>query len=254
VPRCRSAAAAFAVLAACALAGCSSSGGGHAASSAPPSSASSAQATALAARIRHGLDGLTSAHLNVDGGFLLGTTQGQFAYRNGTATASDLTLDQGSGTTRVITVASGSYAQLPAGKNTSGKPWVKVSSSSKNSFVRNLASTLGLAQAASSLPAVADLVATATSVQDKGVQTTGHEYLITIDPAHSTGTTLGTLLATAGQQTIPVDLFLDSKGRPVHVQVAVKLGSQPFTITVDVSKFNAPAHISAPPADQVSTD
>jgi hypothetical protein len=97
------------------------------------------------------------------------------------------------------------------------------------------------------LPAVADLAGSASSVRDKG---SGH-YALVIDPSRSSGTTLGTLLADIGQKTVPVDVFLDAKGRPVKVRIGVVLGSQSLIVRVDISKFNAPVHIGAPPADQV---
>jgi hypothetical protein len=74
-----------------------------------------------------------------------------------------------------------------------------------------------------------------------------------LDPAKTSGTSLGALLGMAGPDPIPVTLVLDPSGRPVQVQVQVKLGSQPFNVTVDVTKYNAPVHITAPPAGQVAT-
>jgi hypothetical protein len=196
---------------------------------------------------------ITSAHLQLDGGVLLGTTEGDFSFADGSATASDIMVNQGGQHTRVVTVGTTSYAMLPAGQNTTGKPWAKVSANSKNEFVRGVAGTLGLVKAASSLTAVAGLVSTATSVQDKGSSGPGHEYALVIDPAKTSGTDLGALLSMAGPDPLPVTLFLDGAGRPVRVQVTLKLGSQPFDVTVDVSKYNAPVHITAPPASQVST-
>jgi hypothetical protein len=204
--------------------------------------------------MRAGLAGISSAHLSVDGGFLLGTVTGDFSYTRGTATASDISLVTDGQKSRIVTIGSTSYVQLPPAHITDGKPWAVVRPSSKNEFVRAVASTLTLTKAASSLPAVADLVATAASVQDKGTTSTGHEYTVVIDATKSRGTTLGSLLSDVGQQSVPIDLFLDTTGRPVRVVVAVKLGAQPFDITVAVSKFNAPVQIAAPPSDQVSTD
>jgi hypothetical protein len=238
--------------------GCSSSAGNDSATSPPSSSAlqsnasaapGSAAATALAAKIRAGLSGLTSAHIAVDAGSLGGTSVGDISYAGGVAKASDIVADSGSGKSRIVTIGSTSYAMLPKGRNTTGKPWVTVTASSKNEFVRALASSLSLNKAAASLPAVADLVNTATSVQPK----TATRYALMIDPSKSKGTTLGTLLADIGQKTVPVTIDLDDKARPVKIQIAVKLGSQSFKYTVDVSKFNAPVHISAPPADEIAT-
>lgn len=201
--------------------------------------------------MRAGLAGLRSAHIVVDAGTLGGTSEGDFAYSGGQSTGSDIVLDSGADKTEIITVGSTSYAKLPAGRNTSGKPWVKVSSTSSNEFVRALASSIDISKAASSLPAVADVTATATAVQDKGTDSTGHHYALTVEPSKAGSGTLATLLAGLGQQSVPVDLYLDPKGRPVKIVIGAKLGTQTFHVTVVISKFDAPVHITAPPQDQV---
>jgi hypothetical protein len=61
------------------------------------------------------------------------------------------------------------------------------------------------------------------------------------------------MLNDLGEKTIPVDLYLDSTGRPVLIKIAVKLGTQSFPIVIKVSKFNAPLQISAPPPNQVAS-
>jgi hypothetical protein len=224
-----------------ALAGCSSSGGSHH----PSASASSTlSAAAVADKIRGGLAGLTSAHIDVDAGALGGTSSGDFTFADGVATASRITLGSGSDKTEVITVGNTSYAKLPAGRNTSGKAWVKVSQDSSNEFVRGLAGTLSVTRAAASLPAIADLAATATSVKADG-----NTYTLLIDPSKSSGTTLGTLLGATGQSTVPVQVTLDDKGRPVRIRVDLKLGN----VDITISDFDAPVHIGAPPADQVAS-
>lgn len=236
--------------------GCTSSGGGTPATSPAPAASGSGgadPATALAARIGAGLHSITSARLRLDGGVFLGTTQGSFAFHDGTATASDLTLDQGGASTRVITVGATSYAHLPTGQGDPGKPWARVTADSKSSFVRQVASTLSLTRAASSLSAVAALVGTATAVQDRGTTPAGHEYSLTIDPSKASGTSLGGMLQLAGTSSVPVTVDLDTAGRPVRIQVRLELGSQPFTVAVDISNYNAPVHITAPPASQVSS-
>jgi hypothetical protein len=243
--------AAAVVLPALLVAGCSSSGGSGTPTSprATPSVSHSLTpgSAALAAKIRRGLDGLTSAHVVVNAGALGGTSVGDIRYADGKATASEIVVDSGTDTTRIITVGATSYAKLPASRNTTGKPWVKVSTASPNEFVRALASSLTLTAAASSLPALADLAGTATSVTKRGA----HRYALVIDPARSTGSTLGTLLGQIGQKAVPVKLVLDGKGRPTAVDMTVKLGSQTFVFTVRASRFNAPVKITPPPTGQV---
>lgn len=238
-----------------ALVACSSSGG-----SSPTSSAASSQSAAagkLAAKVEHGMAGLSSAHLDVDAGALGGKITGDLTIANGTTTASDLTVTQAGSTVELITAGGTTYGKLPPSHNTSGKPWVQVSSTSSNEFVRALAGTLSLTNAATSLGSVGDLLSTAaTSVNDVGAtridgQATEH-YSLTIDASKVTGA-LRAALGSTGTKTVPVDLWVDGQGRPVQVKVSIPLGQQSLPLLVKVSNFNAPVKIAAPPADEVST-
>jgi hypothetical protein len=144
------------------------------------------------------------------------------------------------------------YAKLPPGRNTTGKPWVVVSNDSTNEFVRALSTQVSLVKAATSLPAIADAVATATSVSDKGTTPQGHSYALQLDPAKISDPNLGGALRDLGENPVPVTLVLDKSARPTQIKIAVKLGTSSFPIVIDVSKFNAPLTITAPPADQVA--
>lgn len=211
----------------------------------------SKQAQALAATMRKGMAGLTSAHVVVDAGALGGKSVGDVSYSGGQATASDITLNAG-GKARIVTVGGTSYAMLPPGRNTTGKPWVVVSPTSSNEFVRALSSQVTISKAASSLPAIADVVANAAAVSDKGQVSAGHHYAMQVDPAKVGDATLGSMLRDLGENPVPVQLVLDKTGRPVLIKIAVALGTQNFAIVITVSRFNAPLHISAPPSSQVT--
>lgn len=235
------------------LAGCSSSGGSTSSSVPPSTSASSsAAAAALAAKVRAGTRNLTSAHISVDAGALGGKAAGNVAFHDGTTTASDVTLNL-AGTTRIITVGDTSWAMLPKGRNTSGKPWVLVSENTGNEFVRALVSQVGVIKAAASVPAIADVVAHASSVQDLGTSARGHHYALSLAMDEIRDTSLGAQLATLGTDPLPVDLFLDPKGRPVHVTLAAKLGGESLPIAITASSFNVPVQISAPPSSEVAS-
>jgi hypothetical protein len=240
------------------LAGCTSSGGSAPSTPATEStSASSAAAAQLAGKVQQGVAGLRSAHLQVLAGALGGNIAGDVTFAKGETTASDVTIDQGNGPVEVITVKGTSYAKLPSSHNTSGKPWVQVKSDSSNEFVRALSGTLSLTGAATSLGALTGLLETAvTSVKDTGQENvTGvdaEHYGLMIDPKKATGE-LASVLSVAGSKPLPVDLWIDAQGRPVQIRIAVPFGQQSLPLLVKVSKFNAPVHISAPPASQVST-
>lgn len=221
----------------------------------PSPSTQSVDVHALADRMRSGLSGLTSAHIAVDAGPLGGSSSGDFRYSDGAATASHVLLGSGDQQIEVITIGSTSYAKLPAAENTSGKPWLKVSANSSNQYVRGVSAALAVASAAGSIPAVADIVDSATSARDNGMTTVNgvaaHSYSIDVAPAQVPAGPLGSLLRQLGQQSVPIELALDQQNRPVRIAVSVHLGGLSTVVTIDVSRFNQPLQIAAPPADQV---
>jgi hypothetical protein len=234
------------------LAGCSSSGGGGG----TPTPSDTGVAGELAQKVQRGVGGLTSAHLDVDAGALGGTIAGNVSFANGQTTGSDITIHQTGSTIEVITVDGTSYAKLPGAHNTSGKPWVKVSPTSSNEFVRALAGQLALTNAATSLGSLTGLLGSAaTNVKDVGAEQVGgaktEHYSLSIDPGKVTGD-IGTALGATGAHSIPVDMWIDAQGRPVQIKISVPLGSQQLPLVIKVSKFDAPVHIAAPSADQVS--
>jgi hypothetical protein len=234
------------------VAGCTSSGtGGSSSAATGPSGGASPLATKVAGMMRTGMAHVTSAHLVIDAGGLGGKSVGDVTYSNGQATASRLTLDAG-GTATIVTVGDTTYAKLPAGRNTSGKPWIVVTPDSNNEFVRALSSQVSLTKAATSLPAIADAVGTASSITDKGTTGQGHVYDLQLDPAKISDADLGAALRDLGENPVPVTLVLDPSSRPTQIKIAVKLGSSSFPIVIDVSNFNAALRITAPPADQVA--
>jgi hypothetical protein len=242
---------AAALIAVAPVAACSSSGPApH-----PSPSARAVDVHALASRMRSGLAGLATAHIAVDAGPLGGSSSGDFRYADGTATASHIFLGSGDQRTEIVTVGSTSYAKLPQGENASGKPWLKVSGASSNQYVRGLSDALGVASAAGSIPAVADIVGSATSAHDKGATSVNgvaaHAYSIDVVPAQAPSGPLGSLLQQLGQQTVPIQVALDQKNRPVRIAVDVRLGGLSTVVTITVSMFNEPLQITAPPADQV---
>jgi hypothetical protein len=243
---------AAAAIAVAPIVACSSSGP----ASQPAASPRSVDVHALASRMRTGLSKLTTAHIAVDAGPLGGSSSGDFRYANGSATASHIVLASGDQQTEVITVGSTSYAKLPQGENTSGKPWLKVSADSSNQYVRGVSDALGVANAAGSIPAVADIVDSASSAQDKGKTTVNgiaaHAYAVDVVPSQAPAGPLGSLLQQLGQKTVPIQVAVDKQNRPVRIAVDVRLGGLSTVVTISVSKFDQPLRISAPPPDQVA--
>lgn len=233
--------------------GCSSSsssspasGSAHT-SAAPSSSGRSVAVAPLAQKVVAALQTITSAHLSINGGVLLGSVTGNAQFSHGNATASDLTVTQGGATTRVVTVGATSYAKTGSGS----KPWSKLGGAGGKSSA-GLAETLSLVRTLGSLNNLAELVALSSAATDKGMTAASHEYAITLDPAKAKGTPFASIMQLAGDTPIPVVLDLDGKNRPTHVQVTFRIGGQSFGVTADISGYNVPVQIAAPPASEVS--
>ena len=227
------------------VAGCSSSG------SHPKASGSGVSAATLADKVSAALDGLTSAHLDIDTGSLGGKSTADVQLKAGAATATDVHLTESGTPVEVVTVGGKSYAKLP---NASGKPWLPVSATSSNATVKSLATTPGVTDVLTSLSVVSGLVRSAQDVADKGTDSTGHHYTLSIDPKKGTGNPrLDGMLSLLGSTKIPADLWLDAKTRPVKVVLHIAFGSGNFPVTVLASNVDAPLTITAPSAAEVGT-
>lgn len=226
------------------VAGCSSS---------TPStkvSGTSTDAKALAARISTALDSLTSAHLAIDTGALAGKSTADVMLSAGTATSTDVHETESGKAVEVVTVDGKSYAKVPG----AAKPWVLVSPTSSNAIAKAVATNPGVTDVLTSLSVVSGIVRSAQDVQDKGTDATGHHYTMKVDPQKGTGNPkLDGMLSILGSTKIPTDLWLDSANRPVKVVLHIALGSSTFPVTIVASRFDAPLHITAPPAAEVST-
>ena len=247
---------AAALLAPLALTSACTSSSKHKTSTTSSSSTTSAGAQQLATKLHASLATLTSTAISIDAGGLIAPTTGHIKLDNGKATAADLTIGAGTDATHVIIVGSKTYAQLPAGQNTSGKPYIAVTATSKNEFVRGLAGTLDILQAAASLGDIADIVGTATSFTDKGSTTVGGatatDYSFSVT-GKSDGSALQQQLADLGTKPTPVDLNVDSQGRPVKVSLGINFGGSTLTINATLSDFNTPVTITAPAANEVAS-
>lgn len=211
---------------------------------------------ALADKLNAALDGLTSAHLDIDAGGLGGTSTADVALAHGQATAVDVRLTQSGQPVEEVSVGGTSWVKVPG---TTGKPWVKVSPTSSNPIAKALSSPISVIGFVSSLGIVADLVRSSSELAEQGSEPVGGvsttHYTMRLNPKQvQSSPQLSGLLAALGSNPIPVDLWLDGQDRPVKFTIQVAIGSTQFPITVAVSKFDAPVSIAAPPADQVAAD
>lgn len=237
------------------LTACSSSGGGGNAASGKP-----ADAARLGATMQKAVSKVTSAHISLDitlAGLQLNGS-GDEKLENGRLSALDLTenLPNGAGAIRVIMVDGTTYARLPRSMNPAGKPYLLVSRSSSNSIVSQLAASLDSALSSASLGSVSLFTRAANSVQNKGTQTingvqTTH-YSIVVDVTKLPDSMAGKSdLTQSGITTLPLDVYVDTAGRPVQVTERFSVSGQKVSTTSTVSNYNKPVTITAPPPNHV---
>jgi hypothetical protein len=259
-----------------ALVACSSSVTGKGSSSGPgtgaPGSGSAPQrasaphsmpsdAAGLGALMKQGVSSITSAHISLDvkaaGQGINGS--GDETFSGGKLTAFDLTETIGStGTLRLRIVDSKTYVALPASLNHSGKPWALVTANSSDPVIKSMNQSINSALSSASLDSVSLFVTAAKSVKLDGSDSVdgaaATRYSVVVDVTRLPGDYPGRqTLVSAGLSTLPVDLWINSQGRPVKVSEKFSVQGQSVSTQIGVSKYNAPVQITAPPADQVST-
>lgn len=264
---------ALAISAALALGACTSSSGGNHGSSAPASGStppSSAQATGhairaseLAARITAAVDKLTSAKFTVSFSGVGESLSGYGAEKlsHGKLVALQVTQSsaQSASGAQLTVVGDKTYARLPAGLTKSRKPYVLVRSDSKNTLVKQLATRVSPALYTVTLGNVGPLVLAAKSVTDNGSQTVSGapttSYSVVVDVAKLPNSlSLKKQLTDNQVQTVPLQLNLDSAGRPVVISENFSMAGSQISLRATLSDFDSPLTISAPPASQVSTE
>jgi hypothetical protein len=219
-------------------------------------------ANGLGTMLQNAVNKISSAHITLDitlaGQQLTGSGNEKLA--NGRLTALDLSenLPAGGGTIRLIMVGGKTYAKLPPALNAGSKPYLLVSKSSSNQIVRQLAGSLDSALSAASLGSVSTFTHAAKSVQPKGTTTINGvqatHYSIVVDVAKLPASLPGkSELTQSGIGTLPIELWVDSAGRPVQLTEAFSVQGQKVATKATVSDYNKPVTITAPPADQVGS-
>jgi hypothetical protein len=219
-------------------------------------------APALSAQVRSAVAGITSAHISLDINLSAQalTGEGDEKLENGQLVALDITenLPGGGGSIRIITVGGKTYAKLPAALNSSGKPYLLVTPTSSNAVVKQLAASLDTALSSASLGTVSVFVGAAKSIDVVGTATvagvsTTH-YSVTVDIKKLPKSLPGRSELAAGElDTIPMELYVDSQGRPVEVADIFRVQGEQVASKATVTGFNRAVTITAPPANQVGT-
>jgi hypothetical protein len=248
--------AALLVLPAAIVAACTSSGGGG---PAIPSGMPT-DVDGVANLVQSAISKITSVHLTLDIS-LVGqelTGSGDETLANGHLQALDLTenLPNSGGAIRVISVGGKTYARLPPTYNSSDKPYLLVTASSSNQIVRQLAGSLDSALSAASLDSVVIFTRAAKSIEAKGTETVNGvetvHYSVVVDAKKLPDSLAGKSdLTKSGVETLPLELYVDTTGRPVQVTEEFTAQGQKVSTKSIVSDYNKPVTITAPPPDQV---
>jgi hypothetical protein len=147
---------------------------------------------------------------------------------------------------------------LPASLYKTEKPWVLISANSPTAAIRQLAATIESTRSTASLSSITQLIDAATSVRSTGAGSIGGvpttSYTVVVAPTKLPTNYPGRAeLVSADLKTIPVDIDVDAKGRPVRVTETVTSGGATVSTAITLSNFDQPVSIVAPPADQVGT-
>lgn len=229
-------------------------------SSAPHSSAPPTDAAGLADWMRAGAASIHTAHvaMNVSAVGATITATGDETLDNGQVQAMDLTEEiPNAGQLRLVVAGGKTYAQLPPQLNQSGKPWTLVTTSSSNPAVQAMAQAMQSFQQSASLAQYSALTqAAAITLVDPHEQvggTTAAHYKLDVDVLKMPNDLpQRTQLLSAGVTRLPVELWVDQRGRPVKVTDQVETQGQQASTEVTVGNFDAPVTIAPPDPSQVA--
>jgi hypothetical protein len=240
-----------------ATAGCGGSKHGGSAQSSAAGTATSPVASLLAV-MQQGINSVRSAHVTIQSvsGTQAVNAHGDQTMSDGKLTAMDLTEQVGATRLRMLLIGSSVYAQIPASLNRTGKPWVKATPASKSPVLSQLAPTVNSARESASLDSFGTFTQAATSMKVvgretiDGVVTTHYSLIIDVSKLPPTSNN-AKVLNQAGLKMLPADLWLDEHGRPVRASQTFTYRNQQISTVLLLSRYNAPVHIAAPPANQV---
>jgi LppX_LprAFG lipoprotein len=241
--------------------GASMTSGSTAASTSAAPSAAASDAAKLATRMQNAVRSVSSAHLslNVSAAGQQVRGAGDETLRDGKLTALDLTeqIDEDI-TLRLRIIGTTLYVQVPPAINRTGKPWLRVSPNSSEPLLKQLSSSVISAQQYAELDSFRHFVTAAKSVKLAGHDTmdgrrTDH-YSIVVDVRKLASQNPNSeALAQSGVSTVPVELWLDQRGRPVRLTEKLAVQGQQISVLITLGNYDAPVTISPPPADQIGS-
>ncbi len=233
------------------LSGCSRTVTGHA----------GAPSVDLSVRLQRAMNTIRSVHtqLHLSSGGIEVRATGSERLDNGKAAAFDLTEHiSGTGVLRIVEIGNALYVKLPAGLDPTNKPWVRIDPNTTDPNLAALARALSAVQDSAALHQYTVLAQAAAGISDlgkdtvDGVATEHYSFDVLVDrlPSDIPG---ASALRAAGVHRIPVQMWLDGKGRMVRTLESTDVGGLQSSTTITLSRFDEPVTITAPPPGQVAT-
>lgn len=153
------------------------------------------------------------------------------------------------GTLDLLVVGGKTYVKAPGHARTPSRPWVVAGPSDPDTAIANLASAPRGDLVDDSLSEYVQLAESAVSISPPsatrldGMAVT--RYRVTLDNATAP---VGALDSFPASQVspLPIDVYLDAKGRPIRVTASTQQGGRPAGLLLRFSRFDAPMHITAP--------
>lgn len=221
----------------------------------------SAPSVDLGNRLQHAMDAVTSAHveLRVQTGGLVVVASGDQKLNRAKPTAFSLTEHiAGLGEIKVIDAAGKLFVRLPARINPTAKPWVRIRPDTTDPTLAPLARALQQVQQSTSLRQYSAFAQSASDFHDvgrseaNGIQAELYTFDVLVNrlPQNLPG---ASALRASGLRSLPVKLWVDDQGRVRRMSETISMAGQQTSTRVDLSKFDVPVTISAPPPDQVAT-
>jgi hypothetical protein len=257
---------ALSMLAAGALAGCASATNGSpaaAAQSLPTSAGTTVSPARFSAALTDGMTPVSSVKLDfvfdLAGQKITGDGAERLSSGQATAIRISETFPAGKGQITIVKVDGKLYAKLPTAINPANKPWILLRKDSRSATVRKLADSLSGSIDSSSVSSSKTLSRAANSITAQGRATvhgtSTSKYRLIVDVRKVPNANVDRqALRASGLKTIPVELYLDDANRPVEVDELFTVQGERIAIRFWFHDYDAPVAITAPPADQVSTD
>lgn len=215
----------------------------------------------LASQLADATSQATSVHLETttDGGAASSTSTSDVKVGDGGKTEALSASSTTSGESFEFVFVDGvGYAKLPSSASSDpSKPWVKLTTSSKNPQVKAIATVLENVQSQSSITQYADLAKVAKDfkatgeTEVDGVKAQGYSFTVAAKDL-PTAEQFGDIVSQLGD--IPVTLAVDGEGRPVETTQKITVQGQTISSTTTLSKWGEDVDISAPDPSQVSEE